>query len=111
MIFSRIAGVWRTTWLAREWANEVPPIFRSRRWRRLRYPRRLEDAKEGRPACFWAIFTEPALNGQLIRKAGGQWKVFIIALIIDIVYRYIVFRWFIQVKQYRSVLLALVPYL
>ncbi|MCM3902369.1 MAG: hypothetical protein ND866_11735 [Pyrinomonadaceae bacterium] len=73
----------------------------------------LKDAKEGRPAYFWAIFTEPALRGQLIKEGWrAVGKVFIIALIIDIVYQYIVFRWFYPGETIIvSVLLALVPYL
>ena len=73
----------------------------------------LKDAREGRPAYFWAIFTEPALRGPLI-KEGWQavGKVFIIAVIIDIVYQYIVFRWFYPGEAILvAVILALVPYL
>ncbi len=73
----------------------------------------LKDARESRPAYFWAIFTEPALRGQLI-KEGWQavGKVFIIAIIIDAVYQYIVFRWFyLGEAVVVAAILALVPYL
>ena len=73
----------------------------------------LKDAKEGRPAYFWAIFTEPAQRRELIKegwKAVG--KIFIIAIIIDVVYQYIVFRWFYPGEAIIvAVILALVPYL
>ena len=55
----------------------------------------LKDAKEGRPAYFWAVFTDPANRQDMLRdgwKSVG--KIFIIAIIIDLVYQLIVFRWF-----------------
>src|SRR5512147_1387747 len=55
----------------------------------------LKDAKEGRPPYFWALFTRSAERWQLLRDG---WKsvshVFILAIIIDGVYQFIVFRWF-----------------
>lgn len=73
----------------------------------------LKDAREGRPAYFWALFTEPAIRGQLI-KEGWQavGKVFVIAIIIDAIYQYIVFRWFYPGEAIMvAAILALVPYL
>jgi len=73
----------------------------------------LKDARDGRPAYFWAIFTEPALRGHLIRE-GWQavGKVFIIAIIIDAIYQYIVFRWFYPGEAIMvAAILALVPYI
>jgi len=55
----------------------------------------LQDAKEGRPAFFWAIFTQPENRRELVRsgwKAVG--KVFVIAIMIDLVYQLIVLQWF-----------------
>ncbi len=73
----------------------------------------LKDAKEGRPAYFWAIFTEPALRRDLIKEGWlAVGKIFIIAIIIDAIYQYIVFRWFYLGEAILvAVNLALIPYL
>ena len=73
----------------------------------------LKDAKEGKPAYFWAIFTEPALRRDLIKEGWlAVGKVFIIAIIIDAIYQYVVFRWFYPGEAIVvAAILALVPYL
>src|SRR3990172_9613330 len=72
----------------------------------------LKDAKEGRPAYFWAIFTDPANRRDMLRdgwKSVG--KVFVIAIIIDLVYQIIVFRWFYPLEAVVvAAILAFVPY-
>lgn len=73
----------------------------------------LKDAREYRPAYFWAIFSEPSLRRDLL-KEGWQavGKVFIIAIIIDAVYQYIVFRWFYPFEAVMvAFVLAAIPYL
>jgi hypothetical protein len=71
------------------------------------------DAKHGRPAYFWALFTDDTHRRALI-KSGWQsiGKVFIIALIMDMVYQTIVIR---AVRPLETlvvaVVLALLPYL
>jgi hypothetical protein len=73
----------------------------------------LKDAREGRPAYFWAIFTEPTLRRHLIRE-GWQAvaKVFIIAVIIDMIYQFIVLRWFYPGEALIvAAILAILPYL
>ncbi len=73
----------------------------------------LKDARDSRPAYFWALFTEPALRRDLL-KEGWQavGKVFLIAIVIDAVYQYIVFRWFYPLEAIIvAFVLAVVPYL
>ena len=50
----------------------------------------LKDAREGKPAYFWAIFAGPVQRRELLKegwKAVG--KVFVVAIIIDGVYQVI----------------------
>lgn len=73
----------------------------------------LRDAKEGRPAYFWAIFTDSGNRRGMLRDG---WKsvgtIFLIAIIIDIVYQIIVFRWFYPLEAIVvAAMLAFVPYL
>ncbi len=73
----------------------------------------LADAREGRPAYFWTIFTQSEQRRELLRdgwKAVG--KVFVIAVIIDGVYQFIVLRWFYPGEALVvAAILAIVPYL
>jgi hypothetical protein len=73
----------------------------------------LKDAKEGKPAYFWALFTDPANRRDMLRdgwKSVG--KIFIIAIIIDLVYQLIVFRWFYPLEALLvAIILAFIPYL
>jgi len=73
----------------------------------------LKDAKGGRPAYFWALFTDSAHRRDLLRdgwKSVG--RVFILAIIIDAVYQFIVFRWVYPVEALLvAVILAFIPYL
>jgi len=73
----------------------------------------LKDAKEGKPAYFWALFTDSFHRRDMLRdgwKSVG--KVFVIAIIIDLVYQLIVFRWFSPLEALLvAVILAFIPYL
>ena len=73
----------------------------------------LRDAREGRPAYFWSLFTEPAVRRDLLRDGWKSIsKVFIIAVVLDVIYQIIVLRWFYAFETLLvAVLLALVPYL
>ena len=68
--------------------------------------------KAGQP-YFWALFTQPDHRRDMLRdgwKAVG--KVFVIAVIIDLVYQLIVFRWFYPGEALLvAAILALIPYL
>lgn len=72
-----------------------------------------KDAREGRSPYFWAIFTDPGHRRELLRdgwKAVG--KIFVIAVIIDAVYQFIVIRWFYPGEALIvAAILAFVPYL
>lgn len=72
----------------------------------------LKDARDHRPAYFWAILTEHSVRSHLIRE-GWQAvsRVFVLAIAIDAVYQYIIFRWFYPFEAILvAVILALVPY-
>ena len=73
----------------------------------------LRDAQAGKPPYFWAILTSPADRADLLRegwKAVG--KVFVLAMVIDVVYQLIVFRWIYPLESLLvAFLLACVPYL
>ena len=72
------------------------------------------DAREGRPPYFWGLFADPEHRGDMLRsgcKSIG--KIFIIAVILDNVFQYIVFHNFRRpgAGLIAGVILALVPYL
>ena len=73
----------------------------------------LKDAREGRPAYFWALFTDSVHRRDMLRdgwKSVG--KVFVIAIIIDLAYQWIVFRWFYPGEALLvAAILAFIPYL
>ena len=54
----------------------------------------VQDARAGRPAYAWDIFTNPSHRRELV---GEGWKatakIFVLAVIIDAAYQIIVFRW------------------
>ncbi len=73
----------------------------------------LKDAKEGKPAYFWALFTDLDNRRDMLRdgwKSVG--KIFVIAIIIDMVYQFIVLRWFYPLESLVvAAILAFIPYL
>jgi hypothetical protein len=73
----------------------------------------LQDAQESRPPYFWTIFTDPSQRQELLKQGWkAVSKVFIFAVIIDVVYQYIVFRWFYPGEALIvAFVLACVPYL
>ena len=73
----------------------------------------LQDARQGRPAYFWALFTEPAHRRDLLREGWkAVAKVFVIAFIIDVIYQLIVLRWVYPGEALLTAfILAFVPYL
>ena len=73
----------------------------------------LADAKAGKPPYFWAIFTDPAHRAELLEdgwKSVG--KIFVLAVVLDVVYQIVVAR-FVYPGEVIIValLLAIVPYL
>jgi hypothetical protein len=73
----------------------------------------LKDAREERPPYFWAIFTHSNQRSDMLRdgwKSVG--KIFVIAVIIDLVEQFIVFRWFYPGEALLvAFILAFIPYL
>jgi hypothetical protein len=73
----------------------------------------MQDAREGKPPYFWAIFTDSAKRRDLVRE-GWQAvaKVFTIAAIMDVIYQLIELRRvFVLDVLLTAVVLAIVPYL
>jgi hypothetical protein len=73
----------------------------------------LKDAREGRPAYFWTVLTDPLQRAELLHegwKAVG--RVFLLAVIMDTIYQLIVSRWIYPFELLMvAILLAVVPYL
>jgi hypothetical protein len=73
----------------------------------------LRDAREGRPPYFWTILTDSSQRAALIREG---WKavvrVFILAIVMDVIYQWIVRRWIYPGETLIvAVVLAVFPYL
>lgn len=72
-----------------------------------------KDAKAGRPAYGWALFTSAEHRRELLKsgwKSVG--KIFIIALVLDAVYQYLALRWFYPGEALLvAIALAIIPYL
>jgi|SRR5579872_2500873 len=73
----------------------------------------LRDAREGRPAHGWAILTDSANRGRLLRESWHDVaKVFIAAVVIDLIYETIVLRRiYLGQSLIVATTLALIPYL
>ncbi len=72
------------------------------------------DAREGRPPYIWSLFTDPEHRGEMLRSGWKSiGKVFIVAIILDNAFQYIVFHNFRRpgAGLIVGVILALVPYL
>ena len=72
-----------------------------------------KDAREGRAPYFWALFTDPGHRHAMVVSGWKSiGKVFIIAIVLDVVFQYIVFRDFRPIGALLAwLILALVPYL
>jgi hypothetical protein len=72
----------------------------------------LKDARDGKPAYFWALFTDSNERESLLAdgwKSVG--KVFILAIVLDVIYQWIVQRWIYPGETILvAVILAIVPY-
>ncbi len=71
------------------------------------------DALEGRPAYFWTIFSDASQRGELLREGWkAVVKVFIMAVVIDAIYQYLVQSWFYPGEALIvAFILAFLPYL
>ena len=73
----------------------------------------LKDAREGRPAYFWTVITDPSQRAELLREGWKSIaKVFVAAVVMDLIYQVIVQRWIYPLETLVvAILLAVVPYL
>jgi hypothetical protein len=74
----------------------------------------LKDAREGEPPYFWALFTDKVERESMVKngwKSVG--KVFILAMVLDVVYQLIEHRWTVYPDEavLVAIILAIVPYL
>src|ERR1700758_828720 len=54
----------------------------------------LRDAREGRPPYGWTILTHSGHRGEDFHRGWRDvWRIFCAAIIIDVIYEIIVFRW------------------
>ena len=73
----------------------------------------LHDARAGRPPFGWTILADPVHRRDLLRSGWKDiTKVFVMAVVIDVVYQLLVLRWIYPVEAALvAFLLACVPYL
>ena len=73
----------------------------------------LRDAREGRPPYFWALMSNPEHRRDMLRDGWRDvGKVFVIAVLLDIVYQLVVLRWIYPLQTLIvAAALALIPYL
>jgi hypothetical protein len=73
----------------------------------------LKDARAGKPPYFWALFTNPLHRREMLKdgwKSVG--KVFVLALILDVVYQIMVLHFVYPGQAIMvAVALAILPYL
>lgn len=73
----------------------------------------LKDARTGKPPYFWALITDPSHRREMVRDGWRSvGKVFVLALVLDVVYQLIVQRFVYPGEAIVVALaLAIVPYL
>lgn len=73
----------------------------------------LKDAREGRTLYFWSILSNPAHRHDLLRQGWKDvGKVFILAVVLDVIYQFIVVRWLYPGETLIvATVLAIFPYL
>ena len=74
----------------------------------------LKDAREGRPPYFWGLFTDKGEREAMLKNGWKSiGKVFILAIVLDVVYQLIEHRWTVYPGEavLVAIILAIVPYL
>jgi len=73
----------------------------------------LKDAREGRPAYFYSLFTDPENRWNRLQEAfKAVSRVFILAIVMDLIYQLIVLRWFYPLQALIvAFFLAFLPYI
>jgi hypothetical protein len=74
----------------------------------------LKDARECKPPYFWGLFTDKGERAAMVKngwKSVG--KVFILAIVLDLIYQLIEHRWTVYPGEavLVAIILAIVPYL
>ena len=73
----------------------------------------LNDARTGKPPYFWSLLTDPSQRSDMLKdgwKSVG--KVFLIALLLDVIYQIIVLKFVYPGEAiYVAFVLAILPYL
>ena len=107
---------------ARIWANLIGRIGGPMKFRLILQPSvaiffavrgGIRDAREGREPHFWAILTDSTARMELLRESWQDVaKIFLAAVIIDLVYQIIELKWFYPEEALIvATCLALLPYL
>jgi hypothetical protein len=74
----------------------------------------LQDAKQCRPPYFWGLFTDKGERESMLKNGWKSiGKVFILAIVLDVVYQLIEHRWTVYPGEavLVAIILAIVPYL
>jgi len=73
----------------------------------------MADARANRPPYFWALFSDPAHRGEMLRSGWKSiGKVFLLAVVLDFVFQYLVFHDFRPLGALVvGLTLAVLPYL
>src|SRR5579864_3210465 len=74
----------------------------------------LKDARQGKPPYFWGCLTDRGEREAMLKEGWKSvGKVFILAVVLDIVYQLIEHRWHVYIGEavLVAIILALVPYL
>lgn len=72
-----------------------------------------KDAQGGRPVFFWKLVGDPNQRNLLLRELWKDvGKLFLVAVILDVIYQAVVLRWFYPIQTLIvASTLAIVPYL
>ena len=72
----------------------------------------MKDARTGSPVFLWTVVSDPAHRGELLRSAWKSiGKVFVMALVLDVVYQLVVLGGLRPLAGiFIAVLLAIIPY-
>jgi hypothetical protein len=73
----------------------------------------LKDTQEGKPAYFYSLFHDPEIRGERLREGfKAVARVFVFAIIMDLIYQLIILRWFYPGEALIvAFILAFIPYL
>jgi hypothetical protein len=73
----------------------------------------LKDAREGRPAYFYSLFTQPENRRRQLREGfKAVSRVFALAIVVDFIHQVIVLRWFYPLQALIvALVLAFLPYI